>query len=229
VGHETDTTLIDFVSDRRAPTPTAAAEIATPVFADLAASLADYQRRMIQCGARLIDHRRARLAAAGGALPRPGDLLAIATQRLDMAAGRLGAGLRTNVAAHRHDLIALAAPLKPVLLQRPIQVGSERLAAVAGRLAPAARRRIERSSRALLAVENLRLSFNPDRPLTRGFARIHHADGRLVRSAGALAAGEAVELMFGDGRRGAVIDGRRPASPASPGRRGSSSAQGDLF
>src|SRR5665213_3327812 len=127
---------------------------------------------MIQCGARAIDHRRARLAAAGGALPRPSDLLAIATQRLDLAAGRLGAALQKNVAAHRHDLAAFAAPLKPVLLQRPIQVKSERLAALAVRLAPAVRRRIDRASEALAAFEKLRLSFDPDRPLTRGFARI---------------------------------------------------------
>ena len=228
VGHETDTTLIDFVSDRRAPTPTAAAEMATPVFAELAASLADYERRIIQCGSRMIDHRRDRLLAAGGGLPRPGDLLAIATQRLDLAAGRLGAALQKNVAAHRHDLAAFAAPLKPVLLQRPIQVKSERLAALAVRLAPAVRRRIDRASEALAAFEKLRLSFDPDRPLTRGFARIHRKNGRLVRAAATLAAGEKVKVVFGDGDRGAVIDGTAPSarrvSPAPADK-----AQGSLF
>jgi exodeoxyribonuclease VII large subunit len=227
VGHETDTTLIDFVSDRRAPTPTAAAEMATPVFAELAASLADYERRMIQCGGRMIDHRRDRLLAAGGALPRPAELLAIATQRLDLAAGRLGAALQKNVAAHRHDFAALAAPLKPVLLQRPIQVKSDRLATLATRLAPAVRRRIERADEALAGLEKLRLSFNPDRPLTRGFARVHHKDGRLVRTAGALNAGEAVKLVFGDGDRGAVIDG--PASPRRSAPAPRDKAQGSLF
>src|ERR1700676_2996149 len=100
VGHETDTTLIDFVSDRRAPTPTAAAEIATPVFAELAASLADHERRLLAYGARAIKHRRTRLSAAARGLPRPQDLLGLATQRLDIAAGRPSAALPRKVAGH---------------------------------------------------------------------------------------------------------------------------------
>src|SRR5579884_1519058 len=88
VGHETDTTLIDFVSDRRAPTPTAAAEIATPVLAELKALTADYERRLVSCSSRQLEHARTRLLGASRGLPRPMDLLALASQRFDHASSR---------------------------------------------------------------------------------------------------------------------------------------------
>ncbi len=214
VGHETDTTLIDFVSDRRAPTPTAAAEIVTPVFADLAATLADYERRMIQAGARMVDLGTARLAAAAGRLPRLQDLLAIATQRLDLASGRLGAALTANVAAHRQELTAKSASLRPRLLTGSIEVKARTLDALADRLPTLARRALAQASDRLTNLEKLRLSLNPDGPLSRGFARVEDAGGHLVRSAGALHAQDAVKLIFHDGDRAAVIDGAAP--PPSP-------------
>ena len=213
VGHETDTTLIDFVSDRRAPTPTAAAEMATPVLADLAGALADYERRMIGCGARLVRERRDRLAAASARLPRLPDLLALSTQRLDIASGQLASALRACVAAHRHDLTTASAALKPGLLSRPIEVRSDRLAGLAARAAPAMTRSLARATERLASLDKLRISLDPNRPLSRGFARVHGATGALARSAAGLAAGEAVRLVFHDGERGATVDGGASFAP----------------
>ncbi len=237
VGHETDTTLIDFASDRRAPTPTAAAEIATPVIGDLRAAMADYERRMHRCGGRMLEDRRTRLSAAARARPRTAELLAIAQQRLDMASGRLGAGLQRNVDVHARQLAQVASPLKPGLLDRPRRLKAERLAELATRARPALERSLARLGDRVAALDKLRRSLDPDRPLSRGFARVQHADGRLAASAGGLTSGEAVVLTFADGRRGAVIDGEAstvapaPAAPkpARPKAAAPPISQGDLF
>ena len=216
VGHETDTTLIDFASDRRAPTPTAAAEMATPVISELRAAIADYERRLHRCGGRALEERRTRLNAAARALPRPDDILALARQRLDMASGRLGAGLRRNVDVHARQLAQVSSPLKPGLLDRPRRLKAERLAELSARTGPALQRSLARLVDRVAALDKLRRSLDPDRPLSRGFARVQRADGHLATSAGGLQTGEAVVLTFADGKRGAVIDGEPSAVPPAP-------------
>jgi exodeoxyribonuclease VII large subunit len=231
VGHETDTTLIDFVSDRRAPTPTAAAEIATPVLAELKALTADLQRRLVRCAGRALEDRRTRLTAAGRGLPRPADLLALASQRFDHASSRLAAGLERNVAVHRVELVRVAGRFSPGLLDRPRRLRAERLAEVSARMRPAVDRLTARAAERLESLDKLRLTLNPDGPLKRGFARVHHTDGALARTAGALKSGEAIRLVFQDGDRGAVVDGAAPAAKpaASKGASKASPGQGDLF
>jgi exodeoxyribonuclease VII large subunit len=234
VGHETDTTLIDFVSDRRAPTPTAAAEMATPVLAELKALVSDLGARMHRCGGRAVEDRRARVAHADRALKRVPDLVELAAQRFGIVSGRLAAGLARNAAAHERDLVAVASRLSPLLLQRPQAVQKQRLEAVAVRLRPAAERKLERLSERLGALSKLYVSVDPDRPLQRGFARVTRADGSIVHAGASLASGEAVAIKFGDQvTRQATIDGDAAdlakAKPAKSKPKAASPAQGDLF
>ncbi|MDR6626979.1 exodeoxyribonuclease VII large subunit [Caulobacter segnis] len=231
VGHETDTTLIDFVSDRRAPTPTAAAEMATPVLAELRALISDFDRRLSRCGARTIEERRTRLTSAARGLPRPNDLLALAQQRFDIASGRLDAALHRNTTVHAQDLLKVTARLTPDALRRQHAAKADRVADLGGRLNLAARRapdraaqharlpalwdrlnaaggrRLQRDADRLAGLEKLRQSLNPERPLELGFALVRKGDGTLARSAGDLAAGERVNLKFKSGDRDAVIEG----------------------
>jgi exodeoxyribonuclease VII large subunit len=234
VGHETDTTLIDFVSDRRAPTPTAAAEMATPVLAELKALVSDLGARMHRCGGRVVDERRRKIEHADRALKRVPDLVRLAEQRFDIVSGKLGAGLAKNAAAHERDLVRVASRLSPLLLQRPQQVQRERLERLTVRLEPTIRRRLERLSERLEGLSKLYASVDPDRPLQRGFARVARADGSLVHAGAGLAAGEEVAITFGDKvTRQAVIDGAggTPAAPKAvkPKPKTDGPPQGDLF
>ena len=216
VGHETDTTLIDFVSDRRAPTPTAAAEMATPVLAELAAALADHGRRLIKGAGHTVDIRRTRLTAAAAGLPRPMDLMAIASQSLDLVASRLGAALRRGTDAHGHALDIAAQALRPRLLLAAIEVKMKHTEQVGMRLQPSARRRIESLAERLSGTGKVLISLEPRAPLKRGFALVWGADGRLARRAADLEAGEAVKLEFADGPLGARVDGEEPFTLTPP-------------
>jgi len=230
VGHETDVTLIDFAADRRAPTPTAAAEMAVPVRAELMLDVASLAQRALACWQRNQEARRNELRSAARALPGAEQVLALPRQRLDHAAERLRRGLRANAQIHRVSFSRSAGRLSPHLLRGTVQRRHERVGAFAERaerairnVVAARRARSERGAQLLAA-------FSYRGVLARGFALVRDAAGAPLRSAAAVSAGMPIEIEFSDGRVGARADGVPSADPAKPRpRRGGAAGQGDLF
>ena len=213
VGHETDTTLIDFASDHRSPTPTGAAEMAVPVRAELKADIETLGGRLVAALSRLIERRRTELRAVSGALPRPASLLELKRQRFDLVAEKLDTALLGNVAVKRSSLLVLGAGLKPVALGRDISAKRERLVDRMRRLDMASSRAlVDRKAR--LEQWGARLnSLSHEAALRRGFALVRDDAGKLVRQGALLVSGATVELEFADTRRNAVIDGTPGAVP----------------
>jgi exodeoxyribonuclease VII large subunit len=134
VGHETDITLIDFAADKRAPTPTAAAEMAVPVRSELLVEVSTLARRVMVCWQRGQESRRNELRAAARALPAAIDLLAIPRQRLDAAAGALPRALKANTHAHFRRFAATSARLTMRVLRGQIAQATQRLTVSGERL-----------------------------------------------------------------------------------------------
>ncbi len=195
VGHETDTTLADFAADLRAPTPTAAAELAVPVREELRGQLGELMLRQRRAVLRPVQLGRERLAARAERLPRPEALLAPYTQRVDEGLDRLRRGLVSSVQRARLDLQRHSGRLSlPLLAARLDQ----------------ARGRLDGLGRVLR-------SLNPDAVLERGYVRVTAADGRTLTSRAAAAGEAALALQFRDGVLGvAPVESSVPRAAPRP-------------
>lgn len=207
VGHETDTTLCDFAADLRAPTPTAAAEIAVPVRSDLLQRVGQLGLRMANIVRKQLDLAAERLEAQRRLMPRLSDLAAPHQLRTDDLAERLRQSLRTRVGKAEIAYSGPAMMLHPRLLHR----------------------RVEQKQQQLDALTRLAGSLHPEAPLKRGFARVTDADGKTIISrAAAVKAGD-VTLRFVDGEVGSVVNGSAPPRPSTPKATPSKGNQGNLF
>jgi exodeoxyribonuclease VII large subunit len=223
VGHETDTTLIDFAADRRAPTPTAAAEMAVPVRNELVALALDLERRNFRCFSKGIDERRRHLLALARALPRTDQLFAAARQRFDHAAECLVHGLKRNAEVHRRALLEIAAPLRPRSVTNRIEAGRERVRAVAHRLERCQRMRMRSWQEQLDGRARLLETVSHKAVLERGFALVKGADKTIRRRAAAVSPGESLSLVFAD----STVEAKAKGSGPNPSR--AKAEQGKLF
>jgi exodeoxyribonuclease VII large subunit len=227
VGHESDTTLIDFVADMRAPTPTAAAELAVPVRTELIAQTLDFERRLLRAFVRAMDDRRRAVRQLTRVLPRADQLFAQPRQRVDVAAERLGHALRRNLGAHRRAFIAASSLLRPAGLKNRLALGVERTQALALRLGRSHRHRLAGFEAHLDGLSRVLDGVSHHAVLARGFALVRGADGTLRRAAAAVIPGERLLLTFADGTAPAVAgdSGHKP----KPGSKKTHGNQGDLF
>jgi exodeoxyribonuclease VII large subunit len=238
VGHETDVTLIDFASDRRAPTPTAAAEMAVPVRTDLLAQISAFNARQLRAWQRGIAQRRTELLAAARALPAADELLADPRQRLDTLAKRLPRALQANAQLHRTHLTRAAARLTPRLLKLRLARSSEIVVTLGERSKRARHVYLDKKVQRLKSAGQLLAAFSYRGVLARGFALVRDGEGHPLRNAGAVSGGARLEIEFSDGRVGATADGAvapsaskpKPApKPAAKPTGGSASGQGTLL
>ncbi len=199
IGHETDTTLIDHVADWRAPTPTAAAERAVPVRADLVAETASLHARQRRAIGRGLQERQLRLQSASRALPKPDDLLAIARQRFDSVAARLPGALKTNVQRHRLFLLRTTGRLTLQPLRMNLKQSRLRLTEFHRRIFRGLAQLLARRKERLLAETKLFASLNYRAVLSRGFAIIRDDSGRPLRRAVDVGNNAKLSIEFADG------------------------------
>jgi exodeoxyribonuclease VII large subunit len=258
VGHETDTTLIDFASDRRAPTPTAAAEMAVPVRADLMTEVLDYGKRTIACMNRALREASTELAGLARGLGDPQRLIEERRQRLDVGGERLALATRALVERRGHALerARLTSPVAVINAKQQLWASEgralegamkryrgdalqkharfvDRLEQFGERLRRCSTDLLQHGQRQVDQIGKLLESYSFHSVLNRGFALVRDQDGRPVLSAAGVAGGDVVGIEFGDGEvRARVTDGTtgmRSGAPAPRKRESGGGTQGSLL
>ncbi len=194
VGHETDTTLIDYAADLRAPTPTGAAEKAVPVRAHLMAQILEDEQRLVSGMSRHISEYRHRLEAQAAGLGDPARLLEIKTQGLDHLGDKISRAFRQFLGDKTSGIAQLEAKLRHPKARveeakRTLENWTERLAALGPRLA-------EKKDMELKNLAGMLDLLSFESVLERGFVVVHAEKGGLITEAAQVATSEQVRLQF---------------------------------
>ncbi|MBV9330027.1 MAG: exodeoxyribonuclease VII large subunit, partial [Alphaproteobacteria bacterium] len=229
VGHETDTTLIDFVSDRRAPTPTAAAEMAVPVRAELLGQVLELERRTLSGFVRGLESGRRSLTQSARLLPRAEMLFAASRQRLDQSGERLALALAADLRLHRRHFVEASASFVPGRVKRHLELKREKAHGLWLRLARQKDVGLSRSRQSLQSLSRLLHGVSYVGVLNRGFVLVRGADRNLRRNSSDVVPGEPLALTFADGTIRAHADHNSHGDAGKPSAKTGKSGQGNLF
>ena len=238
IGHEPDFTLIDFASDLRAPTPTAAAEFAVPMRAELIAGIATLGARLFSGTSRELDRRRETVAGLARGLRGPREALELATQRLDHASERLFRAQTGAMAAGAQGLESTGRRLRPDVLRRGLNDIQRRLADGSARMTRGVHRTVADSTSRLGNLAPRLQSVSHHGVLARGYAVARGDDGAPVTSTTGAVTGMGLDIELRDGHISTVVtDGaaaqgkKKPKSKPAPKSKtsGTNDPQGSLL
>ncbi len=228
IGHETDVTLIDFAADKRAPTPSAAAEMVVPVRIELLAQVLDGGTRLLAVMNRLIGERRAQIQALARIMGDPARIVGEAAQRLDDKAERLRNAAVNMLKRTEADLTGIAAGLRPQTLYLTLGHGNETVTSLGRRLDGTARRHMRDAETRLANLAGLLESVSYRAVLERGYAVVRDSADDPVTAAAATRPGMGLSLEFRDGRADVTVTGRARVK-GSPRSSGDGGKQGSLL
>jgi len=204
IGHETDTTLIDYAADLRAPTPTAAAELAVPVKTDLAVQLSEIDARLMRAAAHKLKDSGQRATMAARGLIDPADLIQRRAEILDYALGGLVRGLDRWLSARAVRLSGLAGRLQPP--ETKLVAANGRLSQISQRFGQHLENGLSQRQQKLDNLVKLLDANSFERVLDRGFALVTDKIGMPIKRAAVAPDHAAVMIRFADGTRAAILD-----------------------
>jgi len=204
VGHETDTTLIDFASDLRCPTPTAAAEKAVPVRQELLSLVLDREKRLLMAMTRFLQSHQDRLEGLSRGLANPLQRIEHATQRLDDIGYRLDNALPALLERKQQAVTLLAARLKPTSLMHTIENTEKTLQNLHERLQQAIKRKLQDEAKKITHLHSLLESLSPLKIMERGFVLVKDEKGTILTRANQISQ-NTLELVFFDGTKKVTV------------------------
>lgn len=213
IGHETDNTLIDYAADKRAPTPTAAAELASPVAADIKARIAELEARLARSLSSKLAESGLRLKANERGLPQLTDMIERHHQNIDIAIANLEAGLQKRLVGAKDRLSYLSERLAGPM-QQVLEV-SQKIHLIAAQIEHHLERRFVRAQDRLERAASLLSANSYQNVLQRGFVMITDQQGAILKRSAEAPKNAEVMIQFADERRHAKLDRARAASPKS--------------